>query len=212
MKKNKGKLIVIEGGDGCGKSTQVDMLESYLKEKHFRTVRTHEPGGTKVGEGIRNLVLSADIKKNVRTELFLFEAARSQLVADVIKPALKKGKIVLTDRWYYATEAYQGYGGGLDLGIINLFNYTATQGIHADLSIIIDIPPKKGLRKIVTTEFGKKDHFESKDLKFHKKVNNGYREIAANYPGMKVIKYIDGNPRLMHKEIKGYVNEFLGIK
>ena len=212
MEKNKGKFIVVEGGDGCGKSTQVDMLERYLKEKNYDIVRTHEPGGTKVGEGIRNLVLSPDIPKNVRTELFLFEAARSQLVADVIKPALDKGKIVLTDRWYYATEAYQGYGGGLDLDLIKIFNYTATQGVAADLSIIIDISPKKGLKKIVTTEFGKKDHFESKNLNFHKKVNDGYRAIAAKYPNINIIDYIDGNPRLMHKEIMGYVNNLLGIK
>jgi dTMP kinase len=207
-----GKFIVIEGGDGCGKSTQVDMLEKYLKEKNFDIVRTHEPGGTKVGEGIRNLVLSPDIPKNVRTQLFLFEAARSQLVADVIKPALKKGKIVLTDRWYYATEAYQGYGGGLDLELIKIFNYTATQGVNADLSVIIDIPPKKGLKKIETTEFGKKDFFESKKLEFHKKVNDGYRAIAAKYSNINLINYIDGNPRLMHKEIIGYVNELLKIK
>ena len=143
----KGLFITFEGGEGCGKSTQSLLLYEMLKKKGYRAVHTREPGGTKVSEAVRRIILDPESRIAPMAELFLYETARVQHIADVILPALKAGKIVVCDRFTDATIAYQGYGRGLDLSIINNLNTIAACGLKPDLTIYIDIPPATGLSR-----------------------------------------------------------------
>jgi len=157
----RGKLIVIEGGEGCGKTLQTGLLEKYLNSRRkdiiqandelnprLKIIKTHEPGGTKIGEMLRLHILSPEIQKIPLTETFLFEAARAQLIHDVIKPAIERGHVVLTDRGHYATTAYQGYGEGLDIHFITEIKNRAVSWVQADLSMIIDVPAYKGMKNV----------------------------------------------------------------
>lgn len=176
-----GIFITFEGVEGCGKSTHSRLIYRYLKNKGFPCLYTKEPGGTRVGEKIRKILLDPkNIKINSITELFLFEANRSQIVNEVIKPALKRKMIVICDRFFDSTMAYQGYGSGLDKGIIKRMNYLATSGLKPDLTIILDVNVKKGLSR--TTRQRKKDRMEGKPISYHKRVRKGHLDIAKKDP------------------------------
>ncbi len=174
----KGKFITIEGPEGSGKSTHSRLLCDHLRRNGYRVVHTREPGGTKAGEAIRRTLLD---KKNKGMsdgcELFLFLAARAQVVEEVIRPALKKGFIVVCDRFHDATVAYQGYGAGIDLELIRAMGKIAAGSLKPDLTILLDVETKIGLKRA-----GVKDRMEIKSAQFHKRVRDGYLKLAKKEP------------------------------
>ncbi|MCX8126792.1 MAG: dTMP kinase [Dehalococcoidia bacterium] len=191
----KALFITFEGGEGCGKSTQARLLYQRLKRRGIPALMTREPGGTRLGRLIRGL-----LKRQVTTsispeaELLLFNASRAQLVKEVIRPAFKKGMVVICDRFYHSTTAYQGYGRGLDLTIVKAINDFAASGVRPDLTILLDIPPQHGLDR---KGYGTEDRFERETARFHKRVRSGYLKLAKTEPERWLV--IDG--RLPRTEI-----------
>ncbi len=172
----QGKFITFEGGEGSGKSTQIKSAIEFLKEKGFSVVFTREPGGTEIGEEIRKILLGHRYKKmDDYCELFLFVASRAQLVKEVIKPELAKGKIVITDRFLDATICYQGYGSGLSIDFIKEINGFIE--LKPDLTILLDVDVGEGLRRAK-----EKDRIEQKSFAYHQRVKAGYLKLAAQEP------------------------------
>lgn len=168
-------FIALEGPDGSGKSTQLQLLVQRIQAAGLPVVTTREPGGTPLGERIRELLLTSSYSPEPISELFLFEAARSELVAKVILPALKAHQNVVSDRFAASTVAYQGYGLGLDMDIIASVNRLATQGLEPDIYILLDVPPELGLKR----KRGSVNRIDDRELAFHQRVRDGYLEIAA---------------------------------
>lgn len=192
-KKNikRGIFITFEGPEGCGKSTHSRLLCDFLQRRGYACVLTREPGGTKVGEEIRRILLHSDgVEISSMTELFLFEAARSQIIDELICPSLMTKKIVICDRFTDATICYQGYAGGIDLKSIEILNGAATSGLKPDLTILLDVDTVTGLGRARAKGT---DRMEKKKLAYHKKVRAGYLKLAKAYPErIKVIK-VDGS-------------------
>lgn len=204
MKREKGFFITFEGIDGSGKTTQSKLLENYLKKKGHSVLLVYEPGGTEIGEGIRDLLLHGRADISSLTELLLYEASRAQLVEEVIKPALKEGRIVICDRFTDATLAYQGYGRGLKKEIINLLNQEATRGIEPDLTLYLDVEPENKFNE------GVEDRLEREGLSFHKRVREGYLALAKKCPDR--IKGIRANQPVekVGEIIQSYVEQSIG--
>lgn len=183
-----GYLITFEGVEGSGKTTQIRRLEEVLKTTGWQCTVTREPGGSSVGNQIRRILLSSDtIELTPLGELFLYEAARVQHVAEVIQPAVRKGMIVLCDRFCDATLAYQGHGRELDLTMVEDLNRLASQGLTPDLTLLLDCPAEIGLRRASQRISAKKpalreDRFERESLAFHQRVREGYLQIARGDP------------------------------
>ena len=172
----KGLFIIFEGPEGCGKSTHSKRAANFLKKEGYSVIYTREPGGTKLGNRIRKILLNSK-KLNISplAEMLLFEASRAELIKEVIKPALLKKKIVISDRFNSATLVYQGYAGGVPLKDIKKVESVSIKGLKPDLAIFLDIIAESGLKKI---GHGKKDRMESKKLSFHRKVRKGYLDLA----------------------------------
>ena len=203
----KGKLITFEGSEGSGKSTQAKLVYQYLKRRKKSVLFIREPGGVKISEAIRNILLH--VKNTGMTdecETLLYMAARAQLVGEVILPALKKGKIVLCDRFLDSTMVYQGFGNGVNLQAIKAIGRFATQGITPDLTLLFDIDTRKGLSRK-----GKvKDRIEQRSLPYHHRVRRGYRTLAKENPQrIKLIK-VNAGKQEIYKIVRGYVNKILG--
>ena len=173
-------FITFEGGEGSGKSVQARALYRTLSQLTIPVILTREPGGTPLGKKISyRLKWAKDTDILPLTELLLFNASRAQLVSEVIRPNLEKGKFVICDRYADSTTAYQGYGRGLGLEMVEAINNAATQGLKPDLIVLLDIPVEEGLaRKRVK----KQDRFEQEDIAFHHRVREGYLKLAANEP------------------------------
>lgn len=182
-----GFFITIEGIEGSGKSTLTEGIIEFLKTKGFNVVYSREPGGTKVGESVRNILLADSNEMDPMTEVFLFLAARRENVKKNILPALRDGKVVVCDRYTDSTIAYQGYGRGLPIKLLRRLNKLATYGIKPDLTLVIDIDPEKGLKRIGEKEL---DRIERENIDFHRRVRDGYRKIAR-ISGRRV-KLLDG--------------------
>jgi dTMP kinase len=177
----RGRLITFEGGEGAGKSTQVRLLAQALESAGHEVLTLREPGSSAISESIRKILLDTkNSELSHQTELLLYEAARAQLVEEVIRPALMAGKIVLCDRFFDSTTAYQGYARGLDTDEIKQLNLLATGGIAPDLTIVLDLSPEQGLARAAKT--GTPDRLESENLKFHQKVREGFLAIAESEP------------------------------
>ena len=172
-------FITFEGIDGCGKSTQLNLLKEYLIENKFEVITTREPGGTELSEQIRSILLGVHNVINPLTELLLFEAARAHLVETVIKPALAQNIIVLSDRFFDSTVAYQGYGRGLCIEKINYLNNLAVNGVIPNLTFFLDIPTETSFERRHKKEF---DRIENMDYNFFQNVINGFRKIAELEP------------------------------
>ena len=172
-------FITFEGSEGCGKSTQAKALYSKLYQQGIPAILTHEPGGTVLGSEIRRtLKRKRGCPVSPEAELFLFAASRAQLIAEVIRPALQEGKIVICDRFSYSTSAYQGCGRGLSLPTVEMVNSLATQNLKPDIVILLDLLPEQGLVR----KQNLKDRFELEDLSFHRRVREGYLKMAAADP------------------------------
>jgi len=210
-----GLFITIEGIEGSGKSTQMGLLKGYLEGKGMGVVAIREPGGTPLGERIRSMLLNAEGEgMTPLAELFLYEASRAQLISDVIAPALEAGVAVICDRYTDSTLAYQGYGRGLDKGEIELVNTAATGGLAPALPLLIDLEVEVGLKRAwsrISAKTGlKEDRFEKEEVAFHRRVRQGYLEIAGKEPGR--VRVVDGRGEIMsiHADICDIIDKTLG--
>ena len=177
----KGIFITFEGIEGSGKSTQLSMLNKWLTDHDYDVVATREPGGTKIGEKIRELLRSGS-KGDVfspRTELMLFEASRAQHMEEIILPALNNGKIVLCDRFFDSTTVYQGVARAIDTDIVHILNDFSSFEKKPDLTIILDIDVDESMNRLIKRETSK-DRIEQEDRKFFENVRNGYLNLAQN--------------------------------
>lgn len=192
-----GLFITFEGGDGCGKTTQIELLDKYLKNKGFDTLLTREPGAKGLGVKLREILLNYDGEVSPQCESFLFLADRAQHIDCIIKPALKEGKIILCDRHTDSTVAYQGYGRGLDIEEIKTLNNIATGGLKPDLTIVLDVDVETSMQRV-----GKeKDRMESAGIEFFERVRNGFLKIAEQEPErVKVVSSSD-TIESIHKQI-----------
>lgn len=172
-------LLTFEGIDGSGKTTQINLLSEYLKSKGYDVLVVREPGGTGFSEQIRNLLLSNKNEINSHSELFLFEAARSDLVSKVIKPALSKNTVVICDRFYDSTTAYQGFGRGLPLETVELINSFATFGIIPDITFYLEISVETSKKR---TKEKNLDRIENSGDDFFNKIIMGFKKIAQKEP------------------------------
>ena len=197
-------FITFEGPEGSGKSTQLPKLAQFLEESGLSVVKTREPGGTKIGDQIREVLVRMDnTELHPRTEILLFLAARAQLVEELIIPSLQEGKIILCDRYGDSTLAYQGYGHGLDLETLRAMLHFATGGLKPDLTILLDVDVMTGLkRKKIKDEWNRLDAFE---LSFHERVREGYHILAGQEPERWKIVDATQEPEQVQKEIRALV-------
>lgn len=176
--KSEGVFIVLEGIDGSGKSTQIRYLQGRLRQHGMDPLLIREPGGTPASEHIRHILLDRPLTMEPVTELLLYEAARSELTRTVIRPALSERRVVLADRFAMASVAYQGYGRGLNLALVEQLNKIATDGVEPSITIILDVP--------VEVAFSRKrrafDRLERAGREFHERVRQGYRQLAQQTP------------------------------
>ena len=175
-----GVFIVFEGPEGAGKSTQLRLLAERLRASGLEPLVTKEPGGTPVGERIREVVLDPALHVTPLSEFLLYSSSRAQLVTEVIRPALEAGKLVLCDRFTGASMAYQGYGRGLPLELIHTVTQSVTGGLEPDLTLLFDLPPEVGLTRVARR--GQRDRLEQADLSFHRRVREGFLQQAAADP------------------------------
>lgn len=200
-------FITFEGIDLCGKSTQIKLLYKYYISKKKKVVLVREPGGTLISEKIRGILLDKENSKmTYLTEFLLFSASRQQLTEEIIKPLLKKKYIVLCDRYYDSSTAYQGYGGQIDLRIINYVNEIASGGLIPDLSFLIDISYEENVKRRRLS--GKMhDRIEQKEKNYYKKVISGYKTIAKLNSDR--FRILDGKKSIdtIHNEIINTINK-----
>lgn len=175
----RGKFITLEGGEGVGKTTNLEFIRNYLKRHGIRFLVTREPGGTPIGEAIRGLIVESK-GMVAQTELLLMFAARAQHIEEVIEPALAEGVWVVSDRFTDASYAYQGGGRGIDTGIIRFLEDWLQKGLEPDLTFLFDAPVEIGLRR--ARGRGRLDRFESEQPAFLSRVRETYRELAGRWP------------------------------
>ncbi len=203
----KGFLLSFEGGEACGKSTQIKLIEDYFKQKKIDYIITREPGGTEVGEKIRQILLDNKQDMSANTEFLLFSASRSKLIESVVKPALADGKVVVMDRFYDSSYAYQGYAGKLDLkDIKTITEFAVGEGAVPDLTVLLDISYEDGMaRKSKDEKLKNLDRFEVKGKAYHDSVRRGYLTLAKAEP--KRFAVIDAN-QTKEKIFQDIVNAF----
>ena len=202
-----GFLVTFEGGDGCGKSTQIKLFTEFLKKNKYDFICTREPGGTDVGEEIREILLHSKGKMSAETEFLLFSASRSKIVEDVIRPALQEGKVVVLDRYFDSSYTYQGYAGNLKVKDLKNITEFAIKGTVPDLTFLLDLSYDDAMkRKSGDEKLKNLDRIESKGKKYHDKVRRGYLKLAQKNKDRIVV--IDANQSIekIEKQIK---EEFL---
>lgn len=177
----KGLFITFEGPDGSGKTTILEEVRKQLIEKNIDVLTTREPGGTRIGEEVRGIILSNDnIGLGDETEALLYAASRAQHIHEVIKPGIEKGKVVISDRFLLSSLAYQGIGRGLGIEEVKMINDFGIKGINPDLILFFDIDPEETLKRKTAEDQG--DRLENEGGSFHRKVYNGYKELIEKYP------------------------------
>ena len=187
-----GYFITFEGSEGCGKTTQIEALAKALEAQGKTVLITREPGGTLIGEKIRNLLQDPSHKNEISdmAELLLFSASRAELIASRIQPALKRGEIVICDRFYDSTYVYQGLGRAIGMGIVEQLNQITVGTLKPDLTILLDLDAKVGIERAKSRQSGELDRIENESLAFFEAVRNGYLELAKKEPER--FKTIDG--------------------
>lgn len=200
-------FITLEGIEGSGKTTQIRYLVEFLESKGHECVTTREPGGTKIGEKIRAILLDPESQDmDFPTELLLYMADRAQHIKEVINPSLSTGKTVLCDRYFDATVVYQGYARGLSIKLINKLHELIHQALRPDITILLDLAPEVGLQRAWKqidngARTGLETRFEKEALLFHKKVRTGYLELARKEPGRFLIINASKDENQVRKEI-----------
>jgi dTMP kinase len=206
-------FITFEGPEGSGKTTQVRLLNEALIAAGWSVLATREPGGTRIGNAIRNLLLDVDhTEMSARAETLLFNAARAQIVDQVIRPALAAGQIVLCDRYADSTLAYQGYGHGQDLDELTMLIHYATGGLTPHLTLYLDIAPEDGLRRKRDADTPEWNRLDAKQLAFHQTVRTGYLQLAAADPERWLVIDSSQNAVAVHTQILAEVQRRLGEK
>jgi dTMP kinase len=214
---SKGRLISFEGLDGAGKTTQMRLLEQWLQARNVASIRTLEPGGTPLGIEIRPLVLNRpELAIVPLAEAFLFQADRAQHFARLVIPALQEGKLVITDRCYDASIAYQGYARGVGVELVEQLSMLATQGMQPDLTILLDLEPSQVLNRtdLTSNQDGQREErnrFDVEAEEFHQRVREGFRLLARKYPER--IKVVNASRTVeeIHGEIVGLVQSLLHL-
>ena len=207
-------FITFEGVEGSGKTTQIQRLKKYLTRKGIPCKVTREPGGPPISEKIRKILLDPDHREMLPlSELFLYEASRAQHIKEVIKPFLKKGGVILCDRFNDATLAYQGYGRKIDCDLIQKLNRFSSQGIEPDLTLLLDCPSDLGLKRALQrnriSKNEKEGRFEREKIQFHRRVRKGYLAIAKKEPRrVKIIDTRAGEEKVF-EEIREIVDDLL---
>jgi dTMP kinase len=202
----KGLFIVFEGPEGCGKTTHAKLVYKYLVKKGYDVVLTREPGGTKIAELIRKILLHKDVKITPLAELLLYEASRAQHIEEVIKPNLLKGKIVISDRFADASLVYQGFARGLTMEFVKKINDIVVDGFYPDIVFILDVDPQEGLKRVFlrTKSF---DRLEKENLKFHKKIRQGYLQLAKKNKNYYLINTQNKTLQQVHSKIVKILEE-----
>jgi dTMP kinase len=211
-------FVTFEGIEGCGKTTQMGLAAERLVSEGSRVVQTREPGGTRIGEQIRSVLLSPEHgNMSPVAELLLYEACRGQLVAELVRPELEKGALVFCDRYFDATTAYQGYGRGLDLDLIEGLNDAAGQGIAPDLTILLDCTVEKGFERIRSRYQdqsrkggqGAPDRMETEDTAFHERIRNGYLTLAEKHGHRIRVVDASGGLEEVHRKVMDCLRQVL---
>ena len=204
----KGKFITFEGAEGSGKSTQSKLVHDYLTRRGKKILFIREPGGVKVSEAIRKILLDVEnTRMSKECETLLYMAARSQLVHEIIAPALKSGTIVLCDRFLDSTIVYQGYGCGVDIKLIKHIGKFATQNITPDLTFLFDIETQKGLSRKGEV----KDRIELRSLPYHNRVRQGYLKLAKQEPRRIRVVKVDRDKEKIFKIVRKSIDKLLGL-
>lgn len=203
----RGLFLTLEGPDGAGKTTQGTRLVEYLRRAGLPVVSSREPGGTAIGERIRQLLLDETHREMAPvTEMLLFAASRAQFVREVVEPALAKGVTVLSERYVDASLAYQGYGRGIDVALVRRVNEVATGGLLPDLTLLLDIDPAVGLQRARTAGgkegvAGRGDRLEQETLAFYERVRAGFLQLARESPQRIVVIDVQGDVERVHRRV-----------
>ncbi|MGC8825702.1 MAG: dTMP kinase [Anaerolineae bacterium] len=206
-------FVTFEGPEGCGKTTQVRLLAEWLSARGCDVLATREPGGTRIGEQIRTILLNPDHTEMVpAAEILLFSAARAQIVHEVIIPHLQRGGIVLCDRFADSTLAYQGYGHGLDLDVLRVITAFATAGLTPDVTFYLDIPVEEGLRRKAEAGRAEWNRLDQRELAYHQRVQEGYRQLIAAEPARWVIIDARGSIEAVHRQVVREMERRLTIR
>jgi dTMP kinase len=196
----------IDGGDGTGKSTQVELFCGWLRELGREVVACRDPGSTRLGEAVRDLLLDRhDLEIHRRSEMLLYMAARTQMTEELIRPALEQGKVVVADRYLLANVVYQGYGGGLDVDVLWEVGRVATGGLIPELTVVLDMPAEAAARRIT----GRLDRMEQQGPTFHARVREGFLTEAARRPDEIVVINAAGPVDQIQTEIRTAAKRFL---
>lgn len=206
----RGRFITLEGGEGAGKSTQVRRLAAALEATGLPVMATREPGGSPAAEKIRNILLDPAAELDPPTEALLHFAARADHVTTRIAPALRRGEWVISDRFADSTRAYQGYGLGLDMSVIDTLYEIALGDFRPDITLVLDLPVERGMARIGLRE-GDADRYERMDIAFHERLRRGFLAIAAAEPGRCAVIDADAAPDTVFARILACVGERLGI-
>ena len=199
-------FLSIDGGDGTGKSTQTELLCQWLGQQGRSVVACRDPGSTRLGEAVRNLLLERhDLQIDRRSEMLLYMAARAQMVEEVIRPALEQGKTVVSDRYLLANVAYQGYGGGLDVATLWEVGRVATGGLMPDLTIVLDVPAEVAAARLARPL----DRMEQQGAAFHARVREGFLAEAARQPERIVVVSAVGSVEQVQSEIRRIVQQII---
>lgn len=199
----RGFFVSFEGGEGVGKSEQAKRISQRLEQNKIEHIFLREPGGTDISEDIRNILLNSKYIgiMSPRAELLLYEAARAQIVAQVIYPYLRKGALVLTDRFYDSSTAYQGYGRGMDISQVEELNIFATMGIKPNLTFYFDLPIEVGFARKKKQTSNKLNRLELEHKKFHARLNAGFKKIAKDEPNRVVTINANRKIEIIHEEV-----------
>ncbi|MFN2201431.1 MAG: dTMP kinase [Caldilineaceae bacterium] len=200
--RSRGLFITFEGPEGSGKSTQIQLLSRALEARGLCVLATREPGGTHIGEQIRAIVLdTANTEMSPRAETLLYNAARAQIVDQVIMPALERGTHVLCDRYADSTLAYQGFGHGQSVAQLRQLGDYATNGLKPDITIYLDIAPEVGLRRKQTGDSEGWNRFEQLELAYHRAVHQGYLQLAQDEPERWQVVDAERDESVIHQDI-----------
>jgi dTMP kinase len=194
-------FITLEGPDGGGKSSQAQCLAEYLRAENIEVLLTREPGGSPIGDQIRNVIMELEnTDMDARTEFLLFSASRAQHIAEVIRPNLENGLTVISDRFFDSSLAYQGYGQRLPLDTLKAITNFATSGLTPDLTLLLDLPVEEGLRRREAD--GNWNRMDAYDIDFHRRVRRGYLKLAAETPERWVILNAEQSFDALQDEIR----------
>lgn len=200
----KGVFITFEGIEASGKSTQAIKLYEWLKERNIDSVLTRDPGGTLLGESVRKILLESRFNICPISEMLLYASCRAQLVKEVIKPELKKGRVVISDRFSDSFIAYQGFGRGIEIEQVKKIDELATEGLTPDLTILLDLPVEKAMKRL-----REKDRMEGEDFKFHERVRRGFLTLAHEYKKRIVVVDATLSKEEIFEKVKKSVEPFL---